>query len=289
MARYRLRFHTTEIDLPVGDVIVGRALECFIRLDDAMVSRRHARLHIGDDDGVTVEDLGSRNGVTVNQEVIRARVRLTPGDVIGIGHEEFTLLVQDPTRRGSTVTGRIDVNVCPGCGEAVPHGISPCPSCGRPLPSARAATMTDVNAAVAAEDGPAAVLNAIGDKALALGRIEEAERILGGSLREIQARIERGHRPSAAQLEPALHRALRLAGQTNKDEWFRWIFDVAGAAGLVLPSAVIDELHMLMFQHKPSSGTAVDGYLRRVTAAPGDPEAQFQLKRVAALRRFCRD
>ena len=70
MPRFRLRFHTTEIDLPVGEVIIGRALECFIRLDDAMVSRRHARLLVTDD-LVTIEDLGSRNGVTVNSQALR--------------------------------------------------------------------------------------------------------------------------------------------------------------------------------------------------------------------------
>ncbi|HEY3358370.1 MAG TPA: FHA domain-containing protein [Polyangia bacterium] len=288
MPRFRLRFHTTEIDLPLGDVIIGRALECFIRLDDAMVSRRHARLFVTDD-GITVEDLGSRNGVTVNAAVISGRVRLTPNDVIGIGHEEFTLLTQEARRTLAGVTGRIEVNLCPGCGEAVPHGISRCPACGRHVPSARAQTVGDAHSAALVEDGAAAVLNAIGDKALAMGRVDEAERILGGSLRDIQARIARGHRPDAAHLEPAMQRALRLAGETRKDEWFRWIFEVAGAAGMVLPSGIIDELHMLMFQHKPAAGAAVDAYLTAVTAPAADAEQVFQLKRVGALRRFCRD
>jgi hypothetical protein len=55
----------------------------------------------------------------------------------------------------------------------------------------------------------------------------------------------------------------------------------------VLPSDVIDQLHMLMFQHKPAAGAAVDAYLESVGAEPTDIEAQFQLRRVAALRRFC--
>ena len=286
MPRCRLRFHTTEIDLPLGEAIIGRALECFIRLDDAMVSRRHARLVMAGDE-VTVEDLGSRNGVLVNGEAIHGRVRLRPGDAIGIGHEVFTLLTQDASRHGAHITGRIEMQACASCGESVPIGISPCPRCRQPMPSARGQTLGDVRAE-AAGDGPSAVLNAIGDKALALGRIDEAERILGGALRDVQGRIGRGQRLEPGQVDAALQRALRLARETNKDDWFRWIFEVASAARVVLPGAFIDELHLQMFQHKPAVGAAVDGYLRAM-AAHATAESQFQLKRVAALRRFCRD
>jgi len=58
---------------------------------------------------------------------------------------------------------------------------------------------------------------------------------------------------------------------------------------MVLPSQIIDGLHMLMFQHRPDVGPAVDTYCSKVTASPRDEDGQFQLKRVAALRRFCKD
>ncbi|APR76147.1 Response regulator of zinc sigma-54-dependent two-component system [Minicystis rosea] len=44
-----------------GSVIIGRAAECDIRVDDASVSRRHAVLRIGAE--LFVEDLGSANGI----------------------------------------------------------------------------------------------------------------------------------------------------------------------------------------------------------------------------------
>jgi hypothetical protein len=286
MPRFRLKFHSTEIDLPPGEVIIGRALECFIRLDDAMVSRRHAKLEVGRNE-VVLCDLGSRNGVSVNGQKVKGSFQLKIGDRIGIGHEEFTVLAPGVTVPGSQSTGNLDLNLCPGCGSAIPAGINPCPKCGRPVTGARPTTITDVKAT--ASQGAIAVLTAVGDKALAMGRVDEAERILGGSLRDIQARIQRGHRPDASQMEPAMQRALRLARETGKDQWFRWVFEVGQALGMVLPSATIDELHMLMFQHRPDVGAVVDAYCAKVTAPPRDEDALFQLKRVAALRRFCKE
>ena len=64
-------------------VLVGRAPTADVRIDDPRVSRLHARIEMRDD-GIYVEDLGSRNGTSVNG-VASAAVRLAPGDEIGIG------------------------------------------------------------------------------------------------------------------------------------------------------------------------------------------------------------
>jgi hypothetical protein len=57
---------------------------CELQLSSGLVSRRHARLtlsHLG----VTVEDLGSRNGVYVNSVRVIGSVRLKPGDRLAVG------------------------------------------------------------------------------------------------------------------------------------------------------------------------------------------------------------
>jgi DNA-binding NtrC family response regulator len=48
-----------------GSVTIGRSEENDVRVDDASVSRRHARLHIGPP--LRIEDLGSSNGVRVRE------------------------------------------------------------------------------------------------------------------------------------------------------------------------------------------------------------------------------
>src|SRR5437868_1203848 len=90
VARFWIRLRATEINLPVGEVLIGRGPECFLRIDEPAVSRRHARLRISSDQ-VLLEDLGSRNGSQVNGVHIETPVRLTTGDHIQVGSQEFTL------------------------------------------------------------------------------------------------------------------------------------------------------------------------------------------------------
>lgn len=74
-----------------GSTLVGRLPECDITLDDAAVSRRHARIvHDGAD--YQVEDLGSTNGVRVNGQPV-TRTALRSGDQVDFGGVRFTFSV----------------------------------------------------------------------------------------------------------------------------------------------------------------------------------------------------
>lgn len=66
-----------ELPKPPAKLVIGRGREAEIRLDDSDVSRRHAEV-IVEPEGIFVRDLGSRNGVVVNQKKVEA-VRLEPG------------------------------------------------------------------------------------------------------------------------------------------------------------------------------------------------------------------
>lgn len=59
--------------------VLGRNPDCELHLDDAGVSRRHARVRI-DGDEVWLEDLGSSNGTKVSGQRVK-EVRLEDGDV----------------------------------------------------------------------------------------------------------------------------------------------------------------------------------------------------------------
>ena len=58
MARFRLRYGTTDLEVPLGDFVIGRSSSCNLALDDGLVSRRHARLRVTEG-GATVEDTGT--------------------------------------------------------------------------------------------------------------------------------------------------------------------------------------------------------------------------------------
>jgi pSer/pThr/pTyr-binding forkhead associated (FHA) protein len=65
-------------------ILIGRAPSADIRITDPQVSRLHARIEMRDD-GVYVEDLGSRNGTLVEGESMTGSRRLVGGDEIEIG------------------------------------------------------------------------------------------------------------------------------------------------------------------------------------------------------------
>jgi len=65
-------------------ILVGRAPSADLRLDDPRISRLHARIEMRDD-GVYVEDLGSRNGTAVDGEAVTEPRRLQVDDEVTVG------------------------------------------------------------------------------------------------------------------------------------------------------------------------------------------------------------
>lgn len=95
VSRFRLRWTDStgapaERDVPAGSLVIGRAPDCGIVLDDPRVSRAHARLEAGAD-GVTVHDLGSRNGTYVNDDRVDV-IDLAAGDQLTIGSVIFQVV-----------------------------------------------------------------------------------------------------------------------------------------------------------------------------------------------------
>jgi pSer/pThr/pTyr-binding forkhead associated (FHA) protein len=70
-------------------LLIGRHLECDIRLESPKVSRRHCCVATAYD-RVLIRDLGSRNGVRVNGRLLEES-RLHPGDELAIGPILFRL------------------------------------------------------------------------------------------------------------------------------------------------------------------------------------------------------
>ena len=75
----------------VGPIELGRGADSGLALrDDPLVSSRHARL-TPVDEGVLVEDVGSRNGTYVNGEVATTAVLARPGDVVSVGDTKIEI------------------------------------------------------------------------------------------------------------------------------------------------------------------------------------------------------
>ena len=72
-----------QFELRPGPSDIGRNEACDIKIDDQLISRRHARVNVGDD--IQVHDLGSTNGVMVNGQTIAGVANVTSGDLVTIG------------------------------------------------------------------------------------------------------------------------------------------------------------------------------------------------------------
>ena len=84
-----------------GMLTIGRAPEASIRVEDASVSRLHARLHVGP--VLRVEDLGSANGTRIGGSRLPANepTPVPPGQVVEVGSS--WMMVANAPLSGSTV------------------------------------------------------------------------------------------------------------------------------------------------------------------------------------------
>jgi DNA-binding NtrC family response regulator len=99
-----------------AEVVFGRQVGCEVSIDHDGVSRRHACVRRAGDT-IMVEDLGSRNGTTVNGVAIAGQRRIGVGDTIAVGPATAILASSSTARRTRTVAtigeleDRLDVEI----------------------------------------------------------------------------------------------------------------------------------------------------------------------------------
>ncbi len=65
---------------------------CDIVFQDLSVSRQHARLIVDDENNIFIEDLGSRNGVLINGELISEKHPVSSQDLVALGTTSFLMI-----------------------------------------------------------------------------------------------------------------------------------------------------------------------------------------------------
>jgi DNA-binding winged helix-turn-helix (wHTH) protein len=98
---FRLVWGLREVSLAEGENLLGRDPAAAVPIDDATVSRHHARIVIHAGDAV-LEDLGSKNGTWLGGSRIASSVPLADGDEIRVGPAALTF--RSFTSGGSTAT-----------------------------------------------------------------------------------------------------------------------------------------------------------------------------------------
>jgi len=99
-------YFDTAYEVREGVTQVGRADENDIVLSGDLVSRKHARFHLNGE-YFSLEDLGSRNGIKLNEDPATGTTILKPGDVVSVG--ENTLAVRQLKTNESLDTEMVDM------------------------------------------------------------------------------------------------------------------------------------------------------------------------------------
>jgi pSer/pThr/pTyr-binding forkhead associated (FHA) protein len=289
--RFRLRYQQHDLALGDGQFVVGRSAGCQLSLDDPLVSRRHAMLVVSRDQ-VTVEDLESRNGVIVNGQRIAAKTTIQPGDKILIGSQELVLLRgrENPMRETANLPGR---GTLPKM--AIPDVIAPHITPQRNESSGSHAPPKDERTGEVESDSTTVrrvtafkLLGGVAEKALAMGRADEAERLLAGPLADLVEAARGGKPISPGLVDVAARLAAKLATTTAKGAWADYVIELYHQQGRPCAAPVVDELNNAFRKVNAIDLGRLRAYLNdlREKQATLGPAERFLLQRIEGLERL---
>lgn len=86
------------------------------------------------------------------------------------------------------------------------------------------------------------LIGTLTDKALGLGRGDEAERLIGPALEELLEGVEKGRRYEVATVERGCEYALRIAHLTGNPVWMDRVFRFYRLMKRVPPTSLVDEI-----------------------------------------------
>jgi hypothetical protein len=260
-------------ELATGTLLIGRGSGCQLVLEDALVSRKHARVEVRPD-SATLHDLGSVNGVYVNGDRMGPTHELKDGDRIMIGQQEILVFANSRPASLESATARLTADTLVG------FDISSMTQPPREEESTHQGDALEL-------------LGGVVDKVLVLGRGEEAERIIGTYLRNFLGMAQRAQASGAPGIsnelaDRAASYAVKIAAATKKGEWVNYAFELFTAQSRPLPAAVVDQLYTVL---RNVSGVDLKGLrdyitvLRSISPRLG-PADRFVAQRIEGLERL---
>ena len=287
--RWRLRYLQHDLELSEGQFAVGRNATCQLSLDDPLVSRRHALLTVTDE-GVTIEDLQSRNGVLVNGKRIDGRVEIQVGDRILIGAQELTLLQgKAVTSRDHQTTGGAAKMTLPKLEAAlrIPSDLPGAGPTSAPAPPLEGSS-SEIDPSMVRRADAFRLLGGVAEKALAMGRAVEAERLLASPLADVIEASRAGRKLPAGLVDQAAKFSSKLATATSKGAWADYVIELYAAQGRPCPAPVIDELYIAMRKVATVDVNRLRDYLAQLRGRLGSfgPAERFLFQRLEGLERL---
>jgi pSer/pThr/pTyr-binding forkhead associated (FHA) protein len=198
--------------------------------------------------------------------------------------DEKRVSVEDlESRNGTLVNGRRiqgAVELVPGDVVKIGSQELVLSSTKQPVPAARAAATQRFDRL--------GLVGELAEKALALGRPEEAERVVAQTLRDIADDAAHARGVDDSLCVKAARLAVRLAAATKKGAWVDYAVRLYHRRREPLPSDVVDALHEVMRKVGPLDLPAFRAYiaLLREQAEKLGPAERFLLSRIEGLERM---
>jgi pSer/pThr/pTyr-binding forkhead associated (FHA) protein len=284
VSRYWVRFGAREIPLDGGDTFIGRGDGCQILVNEALVSRKHARIVL-DGGRPYIEDLGSANGTFVNQARLHGRALLFPGDHVFVGTCEIEIIRRVEEDRPTMP--QLD----PGLDRPTPASgvgaFEPASSVRAPRSSARTAVDTSRPSEPTTEVDAFEYLGRLADKMFTMGRVDAALKILASNLQEILSSARAGKMPAPPLVDAAGRYALKLANETLDGGWVDMAIELHLLAVRPLREETVQQLAAIRSKAPLGTDALIAQYYERLRGnmafmAPSD---RLLCERVACLLR----
>lgn len=268
--RFALLIGGTEVGLSRGELLMGRSRSCQVIVDDMLVSRHHARLLVSQS-ALFVEDLGSTNGVIVNEAPIAGPTPLEDGDRIIVGTQEMVVrAVDDGTDTAAPASPRTSQRT-PTAQPSVEIRAVPAPTQPEiPAPVLRGSAAhpglegADTTQRTEKAEGLLTMAR-MADRMITMGRHDAAVRLLGDHLRGLLAKAREGRVVPPDVLETVGIYGLKLSEVSRDPAW----------------ANIAIEMHLLARRPPPEKAVAALELL--VSKLPGI-DKQLLLRLKAALR-----
>jgi pSer/pThr/pTyr-binding forkhead associated (FHA) protein len=130
------------------------------------------------------------------------------------------------------------------------------------------------------------LLGALAEKALGLGRGDEAERLVGQQLEQLLGDVESGRAVSPEQVERATDYALRIASFTQNARWTDFIFRMYAALRRPCPAATVDQLYTVLRKVQKPAPQTLRAYLAVLRGLELGPADRFLVNRIEGLQRL---
>lgn len=325
--RFRLRYLQHDFELTEGQFAVGRNASCQLALDDPLVSRRHALFEVrnatvvvedlGSRNGVIVNGerierpraLAAGDRVLIGSQelilIVEARGE-TRGDEAARAKQAHTLpkiaaalpviTVGDADQDGpSSVKTSPDRSKFPQRSE---HSVefdprtlalesdAPPSERGRLRPS-DSSQMARLEVSMMRRGEQFRVLGGVADKALALGRALEAERMLASALGDVIEASRAGRMLPPELVDEAARYSSRLATATGKGGWADYVIELYEAQERPPPAPVIAELYNALRKVQSFDIARLKSFVEQIRnhASSYGPADRFLFQRLEGLLR----